>query len=180
MFLDCFKRWRRNRKQAVVKPAPQSPTISQDSTIDSIDDAAIVPAKGFLGGPIELPTYESKPGPRFKPQAFSHQHAPQYARLTTRDILETMSKGARLARCVLFETARLQRPFISAGALRLSQGARVLDTELIDLSKVLGKGSELIGRPRKLEDRKKQDLILEGQPFQKALRMHPPLTRERL
>ncbi|KAL8392165.1 hypothetical protein RB595_002376 [Gaeumannomyces hyphopodioides] len=160
MFLDCFKRRRRNRKPAAVEPAPHSPTIPQYSTIGwQIDDAAMVPAQGFLSGRVKLPTY----GPPLTDKSFSQR---VYVSLTTSDVLEAMRRGAYLARCVLFETARLHKPLISVGALRLSQDARVLDTELVDLDKGFAQGGELI-----LSKGREQDLILKGEPFQKVLRI---------
>ncbi len=90
-----------------------------------------------------------------------------YIKLTFSDVLSTMSRESYLARRVLFETARLQRPLLSVGSLKLSGNARVVDEELIKLEKVLHNGDELIRGGYKNHDR-----ILEGEPFKKALRMY--------
>jgi hypothetical protein len=150
--------------------SPIAPTIPQGGDADdieesNIDDAAVVFDKGFLRGRIHLPTYQPKgvhPG----------YSKPSYVTLTISDVLRTISQECDLARRVLFETARLQRPLLSVGPLRLSQNARVLDKELVKLDKVLGKGDELIEHGWSVESVKEQLLTLQAEPFQKALRMY--------
>jgi hypothetical protein len=187
MSLACFQCCRRNRKQAVEEPVPLAdpqattepvnlPGItpqprSTDIQSPELDDTAIVPANGFLNsypgkGYTELPTYRPK---NEMPQFFSPVN---WVLLTITDVLLTMHKESYLARCVLFETARLQRPLFSVGPLKLSQDARLVDMQLIQLNKVLDKGDELIQGSWDEEDKAKQDLVLKGKPFQKALRMN--------
>jgi hypothetical protein len=81
-----------------------------------------------------------------------------------------MRKDSYLARCVLFETVRLQRSLFSVGPVKLSQDARAVDMQLIELDKVLGQGDELIQGHWGEESKEKQDHTLKGEPFQKALR----------
>ncbi|KAK3291255.1 uncharacterized protein B0H64DRAFT_410200 [Chaetomium fimeti] len=174
MSLICFKRWRRNRKQAVEEPI--DPRIQQSRNpkgqVSDIDDAVVVPTKGFLGGSLdkgfldgslELPTYK----PRFNPINMVSPF--NWVMLTISDVLRTMSRDSYLARCVLFETARLQRRVFSTGSLKLSESARAVDMELITLRKVLDEGHELIGGRWDEEERKKQGFILQGEPFQQAI-----------
>jgi hypothetical protein len=174
MPLAFFQCCGRNRKQALVEPAPQADpqATTEDINLEcdiegsDIDDTAVVPAKGFLAGNFDLPTYKPK---NEMPHAFSPAN---WVLLTISDVLSTMRKDSYLARCVLFETARLQRPLFSVGTLKLSQNARVVDKQLIELKKVLGRGDELIRGSWNEETQEKQDRILKGDPFQKALRMN--------
>jgi hypothetical protein len=194
MSLVCFQCCGRNRKQAIKEPAPQadpqattedmnlgwfmttpqrrstgvegSDIKAPDIEASDIDDTVIVPAKGFLAGNLGLPTYRPKTE---VPQFFSPAN---WVLLTISDVLSTMRKDSYLARCLLFETARLQRPIFSVGPLKLSQNARVVDMEMIELNKVLGHGDELIQGSWSEESQEKQDRILKGEPFQKALRMN--------
>ena len=161
MFLADFKRQRHERKLKRRQENREQAVEGSD-----IDDAAMVPAKGFLAGIIELPTYRPK-------SEDNEMRTSAYVDLSISDVLRTISREAYLARCVLFETARLQRSLLSLGPLKLFQNARAVDMELIQLRKVLHKGDELIGLDYDDDGRrKKQHLILEGEPFQKALRMY--------
>ncbi|KAH6843322.1 hypothetical protein B0I37DRAFT_448644 [Chaetomium sp. MPI-CAGE-AT-0009] len=164
MSLVCFKWCRRNRKGAVKVPTPPLQTHSANGIQGSdIDDAVTVPTKGFLDGSLELPTYQPRSN------YYTAVSPANYVVLTISDVLRTMSRESYLARCVLFETARLQRRVFSVGPLKLSLEARAVDMELIKLYKVLDEGHELIHDPWREEDREKQGSILEGEPFQKAL-----------
>ncbi|WXC53704.1 hypothetical protein QX201_013344 [Fusarium graminearum] len=167
VFLSCLTCGRRNRKNA--GPDPQSIPQGTEMEVPDIDDTAIVPAKGFLGGPINgLPTYQPK---NEQPQFFSPAN---WVVLTISDVLLTMRNECHLARCVLFETARLQKSLLSVGLLKLSGDARVVDMQLIELDKTLVHGDELIHGSWGDEDIEKQNVILKGDTFQKALRMKVP------
>ncbi|KAG8358437.1 hypothetical protein FVEN_g3655 [Fusarium venenatum] len=162
MFLNCFRCEQRNRKQAVLEA---STDIGADVEGPDMDDTAIVPAKGFLGSSTtRLPTYESKDSPR------QHRSRADYVRLSIKDVLSTMRKESHLARCILFETARLQKTSPSVKSLKLPQDARILDIQFLELEKVLLNGNELIRGPRSDKHREKQNLIIKGKPFKKALR----------
>ncbi|PCD32189.1 hypothetical protein FGRA07_09441 [Fusarium graminearum] len=163
IFLSCLTCGRRNRKNA--GPDPQAIPQGTEMEVPDIDDTAIVPAKGFLGGPINgLPTYQPK---NEQPQFFSPAN---WVVLTISDVLLTMRNECHLARCVLFETARLQKSLLSVGLLKLSDDARVVDMQLIELDKTLVHGDELIHGSWGDEDIEKQNVILKGDTFQKALR----------
>ncbi len=159
-FLADLRRQRRDRKlkrqQENQEPVDEAPDI---------DDAVIVPAKGFLVGGVRLPTYEPK-------SELDVMHSSSHVFLSISDVLKTISRDVHIARCVLFETARLQRPLLSVGPLKLFDNARVVDMELIKLDKVLDQGYELIDAELRDEEQGKQSLILEGDLFQKALRMY--------
>ncbi|CAF3475645.1 unnamed protein product [Fusarium graminearum] len=162
IFLSCLTCGRRNRKNA--GPDPQAIPQGTEMEVPDIDDTAIVPAKGFLGGPINgLPTYQPK---NEQPQFFSPAN---WVVLTISDVLLTMRNECHLARCVLFETARLQKSLLSVGLLKLSDDARVVDMQLIELDKTLVHGDELIHGSWGDEDIEKQNVILKGDTFQKAL-----------
>ncbi|ESU15711.1 hypothetical protein FGSG_13526 [Fusarium graminearum PH-1] len=145
IFLSCLTCGRRNRKNA--GPDPQAIPQGTEMEVPDIDDTAIVPAKGFLGGLIN-------------------------------DVLLTMRNECHLARCVLFETARLQKSLLSVGLLKLSDDARVVDMQLIELDKTLVHGDELIHGSWGDEDIEKQNVILKGDTFQKALRAAKRSLRE--
>ncbi|KAL6923079.1 hypothetical protein ACHAP8_004020 [Fusarium lateritium] len=158
MFLNCFRCGQQNRKQAVLE-------ANTDVEGPDLDDTVIVPAKGFLGSSItRLPTYEPKDVTR------QHRSRADYVRLSIKDVLSTMRKESHLARCMLFETARLQKTPPSVKSLKLPQDARILDIQLLELEKVLLSGNELIRGPRSDKHREKQNLIIKGKPFKKALR----------
>ncbi|OBS19921.1 hypothetical protein FPOA_11646 [Fusarium poae] len=162
MFLNCFRCGQENRKQAVLET---NKDVGTDTEGRELDDTAIVPADGFLGrSNFRLPTYEPKDSPR------PHRSHADYVRLSIKDILSTMRKESHLARCILFETARLQRSSRSGRSLKLSQHDRILDLQLLELEKVLLNGNELIRGPRSDKNREKQSLIIKGKPFKKALR----------
>ncbi|QPC63400.1 hypothetical protein HYE67_005631 [Fusarium culmorum] len=161
IFISCLTCWRHNRKNA--GPDPQAIPQGTEMEVPEIDDTAIVPAKGFLGGPINgLPTYQPK----------------NWVVLTISDVLLTMRNECHLARCVLFETARLQKSLLSVGLLKLSDDARVVDMQLIELDKTLVHGDELIHGSWGDEDIEKQNVILKGDTFQKALRAAKRSLRE--
>ena len=87
-----------------------------DQTV-GLDDSANVPTAGFLNTDfVRLPTYQPKNSNQTKP--FSHTG---YEELTVNEVLSTMRQESRLARCVLFETARLQRSPFAVGALKLPE-----------------------------------------------------------
>ncbi|CAJ0547469.1 Ff.00g042230.m01.CDS01 [Fusarium sp. VM40] len=169
------------RKQAIEEPAQQADPQATTEVINlehiraspqrrstdigsDIDDTALAPANGFLAGNFHLPTYRPN---NEVPQFFSPAN---WVLLTISDVLSTMRKDSHLARCVLFETARLQRSLFSVGLVKLSLDARAVDMQLIELDKVLRKGDELIQGDWGEESREKQDRILKGERFQKALR----------
>ncbi|QPC72278.1 hypothetical protein HYE68_003030 [Fusarium pseudograminearum] len=171
IFLSCLTCGRRNRHN--VSPDPQAIPQGTEMEVPDIDDTAIVPAKGFLGVPINgLPTYQPKnEQPQFSFPA-------NWVVLTISDVLLTMRNECHLARCVLFETARLQKSLLSVGLLKLSDDARVVDMQLIELDKTLVHGDELIHGSWGDEDIEKQNLILKGDAFQKALRAAKRSLRE--
>jgi hypothetical protein len=187
MSLVYFQCCGRKRKQAVEEPAPQADPQATTQAINledvrdtprrrstdievsdikgsDIDDTALAPANGFLAGNFRLPTYRPK---NEVPQFFSPAN---WVLLTISDVLSTMRKDSHLARCVLFETVRLRRSLFSVGPVKLSQDARAVDMQLIELDKVLGQGDELIQGDWGEESKEKQDRVLKGEPFQKALR----------
>ncbi|KAL8357516.1 hypothetical protein RB598_002361 [Gaeumannomyces tritici] len=157
MSFNIFKCWRRDRKQAAAGPAhcPQ------------LDDSVIVPVSGFLSGPVMLPTYESLGSLSERMDRYEKQTLRTYISLTTSEVLNTMRRGALLARCVLFETARLHKPISFVGALRLRDDARILDVELADLCEVLAKGNMLILCPLNWVD---ESVILQREPVRGVLR----------
>ncbi|RGP80511.1 hypothetical protein FLONG3_1345 [Fusarium longipes] len=145
--------------------------VAESGPVD-LDDTAQVPAKGFLDGHVNLPTYEPKN------KVFQPFSPANYVLLTIEDVLSTMSKESHQARCILFETARLRRPILSVKSLKLSQDARVVDIQLINLDKALEQGSELIAGSWRKETQEKQELVLKGQPFQKILAAAKKSLRE--
>ncbi|KAF0635377.1 hypothetical protein FPSE5266_03438 [Fusarium pseudograminearum] len=162
ILLSCLTCGRRNRQN--VSPDPYAVPQGTEMEVPDIDDTAIVPAKGFLGVPVNgLPTYQPK---NEQPQFFSPAN---WVVLTISDVLLTMRNECHLARCVLFETARLQKSLLSVGLLKLSDDARVVDMQLIELDKTLVHGDELIHGSWGDEDIEKQNVILKGDTFQKAL-----------
>ncbi|KAL8421203.1 hypothetical protein RB596_002117 [Gaeumannomyces avenae] len=115
-----------------------------------------------------LPTYEPKNEETLMKE-FASRTLTAYISLTTSEVLNTMRREARLARCVLWETARLRKLIIFGGTLKLHDGASILDKELAGLCNVLARGGELIYRafPGTSEH---QDYTIQQEPFQKALR----------
>lgn len=135
-----------------------------------IDDSATVPVAGFFDTKVKLPTYQvierrSRLTTKVK-----------YVSLSLSDVLSTIREEADLARRVLFETARLQRPPFSIGPLKLSKDPYDVDIKLVELGGVLGQGYNLIPKEACFNDvedfhdrRRKQDLALNGNDFKTTL-----------
>ena len=142
-----------------------------------IDDSAIAPHGGFLDGYVGLPTYKR-----------NDLHAtisdPSYVRLTISHVIGTIVDECYLARRILFESARLQKPFYSTGPVKLAENEATVDKKLIELDASIRQGNKLIVERLTWEDKKDgsgftliqsedQKFVLEGERFKKALRMNP-------
>lgn len=138
--------------------------LRRNNNAGGIDDSVIIPPQGCIDGSVRLPTYRPKKDP------VPHFTKPTCVELTIEDVLWTISQDVSLARRVLWETARLKRRIYSFGPLKLSQNAPLVDKKLNELNDVVIKGCILI-TARSGPDAKKQDLVIKGKKFQKALCM---------
>jgi len=161
---NCIVKFlRRFRKDSSV-PVPNPEEID-------LDDTVIVPNTGFLQNDsnIVLPTYYQ---PTTKNYQWGFSPPAQYKSLTIDDVVTAIRKECYLARCIIFEAARLQRRLLSTNRLKLSGSSRILDMALRALSEVADTGHRLI-------DEHAHDSILQGKPFRTALGMSHPLSRPR-
>ncbi|CAG7559078.1 unnamed protein product [Fusarium equiseti] len=152
-----------------LSPPDPIPDLDESMIIPGLDESVAVPTKGFLNSGVQLPAYGTE-------HAVNIMSNPQYVVLTISDVLLTIRQDLTLARCILFETARIKRSLFSLGPLRLSEDARAVDIKLILLSHVLDQGDQLIKVQKEPRNNNEDALCpeeesaIKGDRFQKALR----------
>lgn len=97
------------------------------------DDEAAAPKAGSIISQSQPPTKPRMPPPHNRPEPGQQQRecSEEVEPLTAHDVLSTLGEQYTAARCTLFETARLRRPFfLSWGNVELSDDERNLDSAL--------------------------------------------------